>query len=313
MEIKTAVIPVAGKGTRFLPVTRAVAKELLPLVDTPIIHHIVLEAARAGVERIVLITSKGKTALVDYFDSDQVGDEILKKIDIISVRQTVPRGLGHAVLCARPVVGKEPFALLLGDDVIDHSGDLPEHVADIRPGTEIKLKVIRKGAPMTLAISGLWLTHHAADFAWLQEKIRGGAVAVRYLSRRLVLLWPLALLLHVPGSLPLWKSLYETSGDLVVWADTDGRSWNPRLVYGTLGPLLVEPRIQYVKGYYQRPIVEGGVLKEGGGGRVTELVARPLINLFFPELSGLIQPLAGEYAGRRSLLESIPFFTGSGA
>jgi glucosyl-3-phosphoglycerate synthase len=108
----------------------------------------------------------------------------------------------------------------------------------------------------------------------------------------------------------LWKSLYETSGDVVVWADTDVRNWHPRMVYGTLGPLLHEPRLQYVKGYYQRPIVEAGVLKEGGGGRVTELVARPLINLFFPELSGLIQPLSGEYAGRRSLLEQIPFFTG---
>ena len=80
------------------------------------------------------------------------------------------------------------------------------------------------------------------------------------------------------------------------------------MVYGTLGPLLHEPRLQYVKAYYQRPIVQG-VLKEGGG-RVTELVARPLINLFYPELSGLIQPLAGEYAGRRTLLRSIPFFTG---
>ncbi|HEX5240486.1 MAG TPA: glucosyl-3-phosphoglycerate synthase, partial [Candidatus Limnocylindrales bacterium] len=108
----------------------------------------------------------------------------------------------------------------------------------------------------------------------------------------------------------LWKSLYETSGDLVVWADTDVRNWHPRMVYGTLGPLLHEPRLQYVKGYYQRPIVQGGVMREGGGGRVTELVARPLINLFFPELSGFIQPLAGEYAGRRALLEQIPFFTG---
>ena len=108
----------------------------------------------------------------------------------------------------------------------------------------------------------------------------------------------------------LWKSLFETTGDIVVWADTDVKNWHHRMVYGTLGPLLHEPRLQYVKGYYQRPIVEGGVLKEGGGGRVTELVARPLINLFFPELSGLIQPLAGEYAGRRTLLESIPFFTG---
>jgi len=108
----------------------------------------------------------------------------------------------------------------------------------------------------------------------------------------------------------LWKSLFETSGDLVAWCDTDVRNWHPRMAYGTLGPLLAEPRIQYVKGYYQRPIVEDGVLKEGGGGRVTELVARPLINLFFPDLSGFIQPLSGEYAGRRSLLETIPFFTG---
>jgi hypothetical protein len=117
------------------------------------------------------------------------------------------------------------------------------------------------------------------------------------------------------GSFPgkgeaLWKSLYETSGDIVVWADTDVRNWHPRMVYGTVGPLITEERIQYVKGYYRRPIVEGGLLKEGGGGRVTELVARPLINLFFPELSGLIQPLSGEYAGRRSLLETLPFFTG---
>ncbi len=108
----------------------------------------------------------------------------------------------------------------------------------------------------------------------------------------------------------LWKSLYATSGDLIAWCDTDVIDWHPRFLYGTLGPLLAESRIGYVKAYYQRPIVEGGVLKEGGGGRVTELVARPLINLFFPELSGYIQPLAGEYAGRRDQLEQIPFFTG---
>lgn len=108
----------------------------------------------------------------------------------------------------------------------------------------------------------------------------------------------------------LWKSLFATTGDLVAWSDTDIVDWHPRFFYGTLGPLLTEPRIGYVKAYYQRPIVEGGTLKEGGGGRVTELVARPLINLFFPELSGYIQPLSGEYAGRREHLEQIPFFTG---
>ena len=108
----------------------------------------------------------------------------------------------------------------------------------------------------------------------------------------------------------LWKSLYATTGDIVAWSDTDIRDWHPRFLYGTIGPLLVEPRIGYVKAYYQRPIVQGGVITEGAGGRVTELVARPLINLFFPELSGMIQPLSGEYAGRREHLEQIAFFTG---
>jgi glucosyl-3-phosphoglycerate synthase len=108
----------------------------------------------------------------------------------------------------------------------------------------------------------------------------------------------------------LWKSVYEARGDIIAWVDTDVRSWHPRFVYGPVGALLEHPRLQYVKGYYQRPIVEGGVLREGGGGRVTELVARPLVNLFYPQLSGVIQPLSGEYAGRRSILETLPFFTG---
>jgi glucosyl-3-phosphoglycerate synthase len=108
----------------------------------------------------------------------------------------------------------------------------------------------------------------------------------------------------------LWKSLHVLDGEIVAWIDTDISNIQPRFVYGLLGPLLREPRIQYVKGFYQRPIRQGDVLQAEGGGRVTELMARPLINLFFPELSGMIQPLSGEYAGRRSLLERVPFFTG---
>ena len=108
----------------------------------------------------------------------------------------------------------------------------------------------------------------------------------------------------------LWKSLYALDGDIVAWVDTDISNIQPRFVYGLLGPLLREPRIGYVKGFYRRPIREGDRILAEGGGRVTELMARPLINLFFPELSGLIQPLSGEYAGRRSLLEQLPFFTG---
>jgi nucleotide-binding universal stress UspA family protein len=108
----------------------------------------------------------------------------------------------------------------------------------------------------------------------------------------------------------LWKSLHVLDGEIVAWIDTDIRNIQPRFVYGLVGPLLRESRLQYVKGFYQRPIREGDKLLPEGGGRVTELMARPLINLFFPELSGMIQPLSGEYAGRRSALESVPFFSG---
>jgi hypothetical protein len=110
----------------------------------------------------------------------------------------------------------------------------------------------------------------------------------------------------------LWKSLYALKGDIIVWVDTDITNIHPRFIYGLLGPLLKHPHIQYVKGFYQRPITVDNKLQSYGGGRVTELVARPLLNLFYPELSGIIQPLSGEYAGRRSALEQLPFFSGYG-
>ncbi|MCB0411516.1 MAG: UTP--glucose-1-phosphate uridylyltransferase GalU [Bdellovibrionales bacterium] len=145
--IKKAVIPVAGLGTRFLPVTKTVPKELLPIVDRPILHFIVEECVRAGIEDIIFITGRGKTAIEDYFDTSFQLETTLsqsKKLDlldrivetkkmanIISVRQKEPLGLGHAVSCAQPVVGNEPFAVLLGDEVMVNSEGQGEGIGEL--------------------------------------------------------------------------------------------------------------------------------------------------------------------------------------
>ena len=110
----------------------------------------------------------------------------------------------------------------------------------------------------------------------------------------------------------LWKSLYFLKGDIICWIDSDIKNIHPRFAYGPIGVLLNEKKVGYVKGFYSRPIKQGGVIRESGGGRVTEIMARPFLNLFYPELAGVIQPLSGEYAGRREVLESVPFFTGYG-
>jgi glucosyl-3-phosphoglycerate synthase len=107
----------------------------------------------------------------------------------------------------------------------------------------------------------------------------------------------------------LWRSLHATSADVVVYVDADLTDFKPHYVTGLLGPLLADPAVQLVKGFYDRPLT--GVSPVGGG-RVTELVARPLLNAYLPELSGVVQPLAGEYAARRSLLERLPFAPGYG-
>lgn len=110
----------------------------------------------------------------------------------------------------------------------------------------------------------------------------------------------------------LWKSLLVTKGDIIVWIDTDIVNIHPRFVYGIIGPLLLNTNVQFVKGFYRRPLKVGQKMQAGGGGRVTELTARPLLNLFYPELSGVVQPLSGEYAGRREALEQAVFFSGYG-
>ena len=110
----------------------------------------------------------------------------------------------------------------------------------------------------------------------------------------------------------LWKSLHVTSGDIILWVDTDISNFHGRFVYGLLGPLLQQKNLLLSKGFYKRPLKTGNKLESGRGGRVTELTARPLFNLFYPELSGIIQPLSGEYGGRRSALEQLTFTSGYG-
>jgi glucosyl-3-phosphoglycerate synthase len=110
----------------------------------------------------------------------------------------------------------------------------------------------------------------------------------------------------------LWKGLAATSGDLVVFVDADLRDVDDRYVTGLAGPLLVHPELQFVKAAYDRPLVANGRVEATGGGRVTELLVRPLIAAFWPELGWMAQPLAGEYAGRREALEQVPFAQGYG-
>ena len=110
----------------------------------------------------------------------------------------------------------------------------------------------------------------------------------------------------------LWRSLAATSGDVVVFVDSDLQGFDASNVAGLLGPLLTDPSVALVKALYDRPLLHGDQVMPAGGGRVTELVARPLINLHWPELAGVVQPLAGEYAARRSLLETLVFPTGYG-
>jgi len=110
----------------------------------------------------------------------------------------------------------------------------------------------------------------------------------------------------------LWKALYLLTGDIVVYVDSDIANIHPRFVYGLLGPLIHDPQVHYVKAFYDRPLAFSQGLRSTGGGRVTEILIRPLFSLFYPELAFILQPLSGEYAGRRSILERIPFPIGYG-
>jgi UTP--glucose-1-phosphate uridylyltransferase len=149
-KVNKAVIPVAGLGTRFLPVTKAVAKEMIPIIDKPMIHYIVEEAVASGIEDIVLVTSRHKNEIQRYFDyNTELEDRLMKSgkadlaaglkaiaesCNIICVYQKEPAGLGHAVGCAQPVIGDHPFAVLLGDDLIDASVPCTRQLIDVFEG-----------------------------------------------------------------------------------------------------------------------------------------------------------------------------------
>ncbi|AWB46173.1 UTP--glucose-1-phosphate uridylyltransferase [Paenibacillus sp. CAA11] len=135
MKIRKAIIPAAGLGTRFLPATKAMPKEMLPIVDKPTIQYIIEEAVASGIEDIIIVTGKGKRAIEDHFDnsfelehhlSEKSKWSLLEEVrrpsemaDIHYIRQKEPKGLGHAVWCARKFIGNEPFAVLLGDDIVE--------------------------------------------------------------------------------------------------------------------------------------------------------------------------------------------------
>lgn len=135
MQIRKAIIPAAGLGTRFLPATKAMPKEMLPIVDKPTIQYIIEEAVASGIEDIIIVTGKGKRAIEDHFDSsfelennlEEKGKwDLLEEVrrpsemaDIHYIRQKEPKGLGHAIWCARKFIGDEPFAVLLGDDIVE--------------------------------------------------------------------------------------------------------------------------------------------------------------------------------------------------
>lgn len=147
MKIKKAVIPIAGKGTRFLPATKEIAKEIIPILNVPMIHHIVLEAVESGIEQIIFVTSAGKFSVEDYFDRNLELEAFLEKagktkelemirkigtmVDVTSVRQKEQLGLGHAVLMAKELVGNDTFAVLLGDDIVKNPIPCTKQLMDV--------------------------------------------------------------------------------------------------------------------------------------------------------------------------------------
>ncbi|MFB6466838.1 UTP--glucose-1-phosphate uridylyltransferase GalU [Cytobacillus sp. Hz8] len=160
MKIRKAIIPAAGLGTRFLPATKAMPKEMLPIVDKPTIQYIVEEAIESGIEDIIIVTGKGKRAIEDHFDHSFELEQTLfekgkldlleevqkssKMVDIHYIRQKEPKGLGHAIWCARKFIGDEPFAVLLGDDIVRASKPCLKQMIEQYESYEVSIIGVKK-------------------------------------------------------------------------------------------------------------------------------------------------------------------------
>jgi UTP--glucose-1-phosphate uridylyltransferase len=225
-KVRKAIIPAAGLGTRFLPATKAMPKEMLPIIDKPTIQYIVEEAVESGIEDIIIVTGKGKRAIEDHFDHAfelesnlaekgklKLLEEVQRssKVEIHYIRQKEPKGLGHAVWCARRFIGDEPFAVLLGDDIV--AGETPclrqlieqyevtgSSIIGVQPVSDIDTQrygivdpLVKDGllyqvnnfvekpplgtAPSNLAIMGRYvLTPEIFDFLEMQETGAGGEI-----------------------------------------------------------------------------------------------------------------------------------------
>ncbi|MGG0657020.1 UTP--glucose-1-phosphate uridylyltransferase GalU [Rummeliibacillus pycnus] len=158
-KIKKAIIPAAGLGTRFLPATKAMPKEMLPILDRPTIEYIVEEAIESGIEEIIIVTGKGKRAIEDHFDRNfELEDNLMKKgnfellnkinqsskVEIYYIRQKEAKGLGHAIWCARKFIGNEPFAVLLGDDIVQAETPCLKQLIDQYNKTEMSIIGVQK-------------------------------------------------------------------------------------------------------------------------------------------------------------------------
>lgn len=197
MKVRKAIIPAAGLGTRFLPATKAMPKEMLPIVDKPTIQYIIEEAVESGIEDIIIVTGKGKRAIEDHFDHsfeleqtlmEKGKFELLKEVqkasklvDIHYIRQKEPRGLGHAIWCARKFIGNEPFAVLLGDDIVQAEKPCLKQMIEQYERYNASIigvqHVEKEDAPSNLAIMGRYiLTPRIFDILGEQKPGAGGEI-----------------------------------------------------------------------------------------------------------------------------------------